>query len=89
MQTTNINMTIVAIFIQDTLLETIRKLEDEDSGEDLPLSPDGRYLLLSTTDFEPSFSPTSLVPPVIKAEVGQGESAAISPDMCPDEESEA
>ncbi|KAK7482773.1 hypothetical protein BaRGS_00025939 [Batillaria attramentaria] len=40
------------------LLETINQLDDhEDSAEDLPISPDGRFLLLST-DSDP-FSPTS------------------------------
>ncbi|XP_025106869.1 DCC-interacting protein 13-alpha-like isoform X2 [Pomacea canaliculata] len=54
------------------------------------------YLLVQTVDIcaehhrlRTFLLPQLSCPTVIKAEVGQGESAAISPDMCPDEESEA
>lgn len=71
---------------QEALLESINQLEDlEDSAEDLPISPDGRFLLLSNTSSDPS-SPTSLTVSGGGELAGQGDAAEAE---APDIESEA
>ena len=68
------------------MLESINQLDSlDDSAEDLPISPDGRFLLLSSTSSDPS-SPTSLTVNSGRELAGGGDVAEAA---APDSESEA
>lgn len=70
------------------LLESIRQLDDHDSTEDLPISPDGRYLLLSNTDSDlNSVSPSS--PTFVLGDKGGAGDVDGAEAENPDSESEA
>ncbi|KAK7102909.1 DCC-interacting protein 13-alpha-like isoform X2 [Littorina saxatilis] len=73
---------------KSTLLEAINQLDDlDDSAEDLPISPDGRFLLLSNTESDLP-SPTTPTSPAAIALGDQGDGAEATAEGG-DSESEA